>query len=219
MRNQKGLSLIELMIAVLISCILILGVTQIFGNTTQTDKTNSALARVQESGRVALEIIGEDARRAGYQGCTSSANTTEVGSVTFPDQAITAAEKSVSFRFATTDNTGTAFGYRKTCDNADLYFRSVTYQQCGNGTSLCQCLSNTNSCASADNKAILDHAVIDAITFAVVTDTTTKWVDSSAVTTDQLAKAHSVRFALTISDPINKITRTYSNTYELRNRL
>lgn len=208
MNKQAGLSLIELMIAVLISCILILGVTQIFGNTTQTDKTNSAIARVQESGRVALEVIGEDARRAGYQGCSSSANTTVVGSVTFPNEAIAASNKSVTFRFATTVNTGTAFEHKKTCDGTALYLKEVTYNQCANGTSLCQ-----------DGTAILDNAVIESITFGVLVGAATKWVDSNVVTAAQLADTHSIRVSLTISDPINKVTRPYSNTYELRNRL
>lgn len=208
MNKQYGLSLIELMIAVLISCLLILGVTQMFGNTSQTDRTSSAIARVQESGRVALELIGDDARRAGYQGCSSSANTTVVGSVTFPTQAIVAADKSVTFRFATLENTGTLFSANKACDGTALYLKTVVYDQCSNGTSLCM-----------NGTAILDNALIAGISFGVLSGANIRWIESSAVTPAQLADAHSVRVTLDITDTLNKITRTYSNTYELRNRL
>lgn len=208
MNKQYGLSLIELMIAVLISCLLILGVTQMFGNTSQTDRTSSAIARVQESGRVALEVIGEDARRAGYQGCSSAANTTVVGSYTFPAQAISASSNSVTFRFATLENTGTAFSTKKACDGTALYLKSVTYAQCANGTSLCQ-----------GSTAILDNAVISGISFGVLSSGNIQWIDSGTITAAQIADAHSVRVSLTISDTLNKVTRTYANTYELRNRL
>lgn len=72
--RQQGLSLIELMITILLSSLLLLGVLQMFSNTSASDKANTALARLQESGRVALEIIKQDLRRTGYIGCASPLN-------------------------------------------------------------------------------------------------------------------------------------------------
>lgn len=72
--RQQGLSLIELMITILLSSLLLLGVLQMFSNTSTSDKANTALARLQESGRVALEIIKQDLRRTGYIGCASPLN-------------------------------------------------------------------------------------------------------------------------------------------------
>lgn len=69
--KQLGLSLIELMVAILLSSLLLLGVIQMFSNTSASDKANTALARLQESGRVALEIIKQDLRRTGYLGCAN----------------------------------------------------------------------------------------------------------------------------------------------------
>ncbi|WP_137818234.1 PilW family protein [Pseudomonas sp. 2FG] len=69
--TQQGLSLIELMVAILLSSLLLLGVLQMFSNTSASDKANTALARLQESGRVALEILKQDLRRTGYIGCAS----------------------------------------------------------------------------------------------------------------------------------------------------
>ncbi|NQD91986.1 pilus assembly protein PilW [Pseudomonas sp. CrR25] len=69
--QQLGLSLIELMIAILLSSLLLLGVLQMFSDTSSSDRANTALARLQESGRVALEILKQDLRRTGYIGCAS----------------------------------------------------------------------------------------------------------------------------------------------------
>lgn len=67
--RQKGLSLVEIMVAVVISSILILGVTDLFNGSFMSGRSNSQVVRMQESGRLALEIIGTDARRAGLWKC------------------------------------------------------------------------------------------------------------------------------------------------------
>ncbi len=208
MKHQQGLSLIELMIALLISSLLILGAVQLFSNTSASDRTNTAIARVQENGRVALEIIGADARRAGYQGCSSAANSLTIGTLVFPDNAVQASDKSITFNYATTENTGTAFSTNKTCDDLDLYLKSVTYSQCANGTSICM-----------NGDPILDNSVITAIEFGVSSAGNTIWKESADISAAQLADTRSVRITLTISDARNQVSRTFANTYELRNRL
>lgn len=207
MKLQRGLSLIELMIALLISSLLILGAVQLFGNTTASDRTSSAIARVQESGRVALEIIGADARRAGYQGCSSAVNPITVGSLNFPEDALQAGNKSVTFNYATPEDTGISFAANKACDETTaLYLASVAYSQCG-----------TSICMNGD--PILDNASITAIDFGVLSTDKTLWIESASVTAANLADSNSVRITLLISDARNELSRTYSSTYELRNRL
>lgn len=66
--RQRGLSLVELMIAITLSLLLILGVTQIFLSSKQTYSTNNALSRVQENGRFAIEFLTQDIRNTGYKG-------------------------------------------------------------------------------------------------------------------------------------------------------
>lgn len=208
MKQQQGLSLIELMVAIVISSLLILGVVQLFSNSTASDRTNTAVARVQESGRVALEIIGADSRRTGYQGCSSAANELTVGGIKFPSQALKASNKSVTFNYASTESGGTAFGTNKTCDGNALYLKSVTYKQCANGTSICM-----------NDDPILDNSTITAIDFGITASGSTSWKESASVSAAELADAHSVRITLEIKEPRNEVTRTFTNTYELRNRL
>lgn len=75
-RLQAGLSLIELMIAMVLGLVIMLGVIQVFLSSKQTYTANSALSRVQESGRFAIDFISYDLRNAGYRGeCLSEANS------------------------------------------------------------------------------------------------------------------------------------------------
>jgi len=72
---QSGLSLVELMIAMLLGLLLIGGVLQIFLSSKQTFSSNSALSRIQENGRIAMELITYDLRNAGYKGeCVGTLN-------------------------------------------------------------------------------------------------------------------------------------------------
>jgi len=77
-RFQMGLSLIELLIAMLISAFLIAGILQIFIGSKQTYSMQQNLSRLQENGRFALEFLERDIRMAGYWGCLvqSAPNTT-----------------------------------------------------------------------------------------------------------------------------------------------
>jgi len=214
-KQQQGLSLIELMVAILISSILMLGVLQLFSNTTATDKTNTALARIQESGRVALEVIAADARRAGYQGCSSAANPLTIGNLTFPAAALGTTSKSVTFRYATTTDTGTTFSGNKTCNGTTLYLTSVTYSTCtSNGVSrLCKAQNGGNA------SPILSNAGITSVQFGVPDAGLVSWIDSASITQAQLDLAQAVRVTLGITDARNEISRSFTGTFELRNRL
>ena len=64
--RQRGLSIVELMIALLLGLILLGGVIQVFLSSRQTYSANEAMSRMQENGRFALEFIARSARLAGY---------------------------------------------------------------------------------------------------------------------------------------------------------
>lgn len=73
-RFIRGVSLIELMIAVAISAILLLGVGTIFSTSRRTYSIDEDFARLQENARVALKYLVEDFRMAGYVGCAKNLN-------------------------------------------------------------------------------------------------------------------------------------------------
>lgn len=70
--RSAGFTLIELMIAMLLGLIVIAGVTSVFLAGQQSFRTNDALAEVQDSSRVAFELMARDIREAGLTGCNST---------------------------------------------------------------------------------------------------------------------------------------------------
>ncbi|MGZ8239917.1 MAG: PilW family protein [Methylobacter sp.] len=79
-RSQKGLTLIELMIAMLLGIFLIGGVLQIFLSSKQTYRMQENLSRLQENGRFTLDFLARDIRMTGYWGCLQKAAGDIVGS-------------------------------------------------------------------------------------------------------------------------------------------
>jgi type IV pilus assembly protein PilW len=67
-QRATGFSLVELMVAMVLGLILIAAVLQVFVGNRQTQVIEASLARVQESGRLALEFLSEDLRQAGFYG-------------------------------------------------------------------------------------------------------------------------------------------------------
>ncbi len=67
--RQRGLTLVEIMVAIGISAILLTGVLQILVSTKQSYRVLEATSRVQEAGRFAVSFMAEDLRMAGYAGC------------------------------------------------------------------------------------------------------------------------------------------------------
>lgn len=71
-RNRMaGLSLIELMVALLIGMILVLGLVQVFAASRTAYQTSEGLARMQESARFAIDFLQRDIRMAGHFGCVN----------------------------------------------------------------------------------------------------------------------------------------------------
>ncbi len=75
-RHIAGLSIVELMVALTIGLILLLALARLFATSRSTYTLEEGLARVQESGRFAMEFMAQDIRMAGYIGCTSGMTTT-----------------------------------------------------------------------------------------------------------------------------------------------
>jgi len=67
MKKQTGFSLVELMVAVTLGLILVAIIAQIYVGSKQTYRTQDDLARLQEEGRYAMELISRSLRLAGYR--------------------------------------------------------------------------------------------------------------------------------------------------------
>ena len=68
---QAGLSLIELMVALLIGAFLVLGGVTVFLANQDSARLENSLARLQENGRFSLDLMREDIYRTQYLGCNT----------------------------------------------------------------------------------------------------------------------------------------------------
>ena len=67
-RHCHGFSMVELMVALVITLILLSGISQIFLSSKKSFTIQDTLARQQENGRYVIDVLGQDLRRAGYMG-------------------------------------------------------------------------------------------------------------------------------------------------------
>lgn len=69
--KPRGFSLVELMVSLVITLILMGGISQIFLSSKKSFVIQDALGRQQENGRYAIDTLSADLRRAGYWGGNS----------------------------------------------------------------------------------------------------------------------------------------------------
>lgn len=86
-RGQRGMSLVELMVAMTIGLILLTALAYFFLGSRQLNRTHDDISRMQESSRYALEILGKAIRQAGYRTNVEAAflGTALVGTDGTPD--------------------------------------------------------------------------------------------------------------------------------------
>lgn len=73
--RMRGFSLLELMVAVTISLLLLMGVVALFISSRASYETTERMSRIQENGRFALDQVTSDMRVAGFNGCARGATT------------------------------------------------------------------------------------------------------------------------------------------------
>ncbi len=63
----RGFTLVELMVAIVLGLLVMLLMVQLFSGTKQSYLVQEGLMRVQEGGRVAIELVARDVRKAGFR--------------------------------------------------------------------------------------------------------------------------------------------------------
>jgi type IV pilus assembly protein PilW len=70
MKTQKGLSIIELMVAIAIGAMLLAGAVSLLVNNKRIYRNQNEMGRIQENARFAIERLVSDIRTSGYIGCS-----------------------------------------------------------------------------------------------------------------------------------------------------
>ncbi len=69
--HQLGISLVEILVALVISLFLLGGVIQVYIGNKASYSFTDAIGRIQENGRFAMETMAQDLRMAGFFGCAT----------------------------------------------------------------------------------------------------------------------------------------------------
>ncbi len=69
--TQRGVTLVELMVAMTLGLIILGSALQVFSANKQSFRLSKALSRIQEDGLYAIQSIARDLRMSGYIGCNS----------------------------------------------------------------------------------------------------------------------------------------------------
>jgi type IV pilus assembly protein PilW len=77
--RQHGLTLIELMVAMVLGLLVAAGIVTVFASTSSSNKAQDQLARLQEEGRFAITKLSTDLRMANGQYCTNSGGVAKPG--------------------------------------------------------------------------------------------------------------------------------------------
>jgi type IV pilus assembly protein PilW len=77
---QRGVTLIELMVAMVLGLLVAAGIVTVFASTSTSNKAQTQLARLQEEGRFAIARLTEDLSMANGQYCTNSGGVAQAGS-------------------------------------------------------------------------------------------------------------------------------------------
>lgn len=67
--TQQGLTLVELMVAIVLSIIIVGAVITLYLSSSRTYRVDNNLAGIQDNARYAISTLGRDFRMAGYEGC------------------------------------------------------------------------------------------------------------------------------------------------------
>jgi len=160
-----------LMVALLISTILLLGVLELFGSSSKTSRSATALARMQENGRLAMDLIAREARRTGFYGCDNGVvdsgnvnfGAAGGGDISFPDESLRdSSDDSLALRYF-----GTSDGISATnCERSQLPRYYIHFRNCGQNLCVESVTCSGASCpGSANRQVLLNHAKIEKVLF------------------------------------------------------
>ncbi len=232
-RFQNGMTLIEIMIALLIGAFLLGGILQVFVGTKQTNRVQENLSRLQENGRFAMSFLAKDIRMAGYWDCLLPPTpSTDIGG-TNDNVGVAGIDDG-------TDKITLMGAFAKTpiaaCGTAANTANSCTLDSDGSSVNCYTHASSTitykinNGALQKDADAVVEDIVNMQILYGADTDadSTPNYYVAAGTAGLDMTKVVSIRITLTArthdenlggSGPNGTIERTFTSTIAVRNRL
>jgi len=204
--REKGLTLVELLVAMVIGLIVVASVILIFVANSRIFRSTEAMSGIQESARFAVHYMAKDVRMAGFQGCADGRSITPRNNVDINSDGVADDISGIFDMDAVvngTDNlaSGTTVGSYTAATGSDMirvqYGGSCGGHLVGNMTSENANIqiSANNSCALSANQPLIitDCQTIDIVAATTVSDGAGKTTISHATNVNldnRLSKAY-----------------------------
>jgi type IV pilus assembly protein PilW len=234
-RSSRGFGLIELLIALALSLIVVLGVAQIFIAAKNTYISQNTAAAMQEDARFVLSKLTQEIRMVGMFGClgaitdSSTAgdfNASQLAPISWDNAnlkltlvtADVGANGGVPTWTVVSDcrNTATAYTGARTPATGFLAFpiRRLIYSFSNNKIMM-------GSGAGVPTQFVLvDNVSAFSVSFGLASSATDVAASSYSTNPADPARIRSVRLTLTLTDPNNRVrAQTFNAVAALRNRL
>ena len=134
MRRERGISLVEIMVAITLGMLLTLGLGTVFVSVSQTSKLRQNMSVVQDNERTAVAFLNNGIRGAGFFPNPTQALTFTTSAASFPASGLwlpgqsilgtgnaTAGTDTMSVRFIASTNGATVQGCSASLTAGDLY--------------------------------------------------------------------------------------------------
>ncbi len=153
--RQKGFTLIEIMIALLLGIFLTSGVIQMFLGSKQSYRMQDNLSRLQENGRFAMYFIARDIRMSGYWGCVKNNDNVITNNIDTTDSDYDATIH--AFTNSITGTNGTVDGTNPALDASD----SITIKGAfDSGVRITASSSAVSALSTASGQSVGDIAIV-----------------------------------------------------------
>lgn len=208
-QSQKGVSFVELLIAVTLSIFIAATLISLFVNSKQSYRINENMSRLQENARFAVTYLSGDLRMADYRTCVTAARRADA--VSGENDSGLNSSDTITILWQSNDCAAasavvtTVYSIKTGSGGGPALFRSVggVDQELVDGIEDLQILYGEDT----DNDFVPNY-----------------YVEAASVT--NMAQAISVRFTLiarTLEDNLTdagaRVTRNFTSTVTLRNRL
>lgn len=234
-RAQRGFGLIELLIALTLSLIVVLGVVQVFIAAKNTFASQNSAAAIQEDARFVLSKMIQEIRMVGMFGCLGTITDGNTGG-SFSASQITPISwdnANLKLTLVTADvgssggtptwtvvsdcrNSATAYTGVQTPAAGQLAFpiRRIIYSL-KNGQ-----LTMGVGTGTPAQAVLVDNVSAFNVSFGLASSATDTAASSYSSNPSDPARIRSVRLSLTLTDPNNRVSnQTFNVVAALRNRL